>query len=589
MHTAPAYALALLGLTALATAQEQSPKQRLRALLDRDAEAQLREAPVWASSQGDLRWDDQLAENSDAGLTRWLEHCEQLQAELGEIEREALDPAERVNYDLLAYVLDERLRSAPFRGELIPITGMGGPQISFPQLPERLTLDSAPRRKAFLARLRAMPTYLMRTRDRLAKGLELGITAPRVSMQGVVEQFDRAAEPKDHPLFAPFAELGRDDPQRAAAEDAVAQVAAAFATLRDYVRDVYIPGCREAFAATSRPDGPSFYAHELRRHSTLELGAKAIHELGTREVARIRAEMLATITRTDFENPEGLEGDALFAAFLDYLRTAPRFYHETPEALLRAYRDVAKRVDGELPRLFRVLPRNSYGVKPLPDYVAERAPTAYYYRGSLKAGRAGNFMANTSHLDQRPIYERVPLTLHEAVPGHHLQIALAQELEDVPHWRTQLSFSAYTEGWGLYAEKLGLELGGGERGLYSDPYDDFGRLSYEMWRALRLVVDTGLHAFGWTRPRAIEYMLANSALSRTNVEREVDRYIGWPGQAVAYKLGELKILELRARAEQQLGDGFDVRAFHDAVLRGGSLPLPLLERQVQAWIAAGGK
>ncbi|MCA8920874.1 MAG: DUF885 domain-containing protein [Planctomycetes bacterium] len=581
--------LGLLLSLAPAQAQPVPPARALRALLARDHEAQLRESPTWASSQGDLRWDDRLADNSPAGRARWLAHCEQLRDELSAIPRAALDAEEQVNYDLLAFVLEERLRGAPFRDDLLPISGQGGPQLSLPQLPDRLNLGAPARREAFLARLRAMPGYLANTRAQLAEGLALGIVAPRASMQGVVEQLSQAADPEAHPLFAPYAALDADDPQRAAAEAAVAEVAAAFGELRDYVRDVYLPGCREEFAASARPDGPAFYAHELRRHSTLDLGAAAIHALGLKEVARIRAEMLRTIQRTDFANPDDLEGDALFAAFTAYLRTAPRFYHTTPEALLQAYRDVAKRIDGELPRLFRVLPRNSYGVKPLPDYVAERAPTAYYYRGSLKAGRAGNFMANTSHLDQRPTYERIALTLHEAVPGHHLQIALAQELDALPAWRTQLSFSAFTEGWGLYAEKLGLELGEGERGLYADPYDDFGRLSYEMWRALRLVVDTGLHAFGWSRQRAIDFMLQNSALSQTNVEREVDRYIGWPGQAVAYKLGELKLLELRARAEAELGAGFDLRAFHDAVLRGGSLPLPLLERQVEAWIAAGGK
>jgi prolyl oligopeptidase len=300
-------------------------------------------------------------------------------------------------------------------------------------------------------------------------------------------------------------------------------------------------------------------------------------------VARIRKEMMQVIRTTDFMksnlDASKMNDDELFKAFIAYLRTDSRFYHHTPAELLTGYRDICKRVDAQLPRFFRTLPRLTYGVKEIPLFMAPQQTTAYYQHGDIRNAEPGWFMANTSSLDQRPTYEMVALSMHESVPGHHLQIALAQEMADQPEFRKDLFFNAFGEGWALYSERLGIEMG-----MYADPYDDFGRLLYEMWRACRLVVDPGMHAMGWSRERAVKYMLENTALSDVNINTEVDRYISWPGQACAYKIGELKIRELRTRAEQTLGRRFDLRQFHDVVLGAGAVPLNVLEKRVDAWI-----
>ncbi|HVZ94535.1 MAG TPA: DUF885 domain-containing protein, partial [Phycisphaerales bacterium] len=369
------------------------------------------------------------------------------------------------------------------------------------------------------------------------------------------------------------------------------KVVPAFRKLGEFLRDEYIPACRDTIACADFPDGEAYYNFQIEGYTTLPFTAKQIHDIGLKEVARIRSEMMDTIARSDFPKKNELKGDELFRAFTDYLRTDPRFYYTSADELLDGYRAIAKRIDAELPRLFGKLPRLPYGVREMPAFIAASSPTAFYYNGSLKNGVAGYFIANTWRLDQRPKYEMIPLTLHEACPGHHLQIALAQELADagLPEWRTGVGYTVFVEGWGLYSESLGLDMGDqpfpSGHGFFEDPYDDFGRHSYEMWRAMRLVVDTGMHAFNWSRDRAITFMLDNSALTRTNIEREVDRYIAWPGQAVAYKIGELHIKMLRKKAQEALGPKFDIRGFHDAVLGQGAVPLDEMTRQIDAWIA----
>jgi uncharacterized protein (DUF885 family) len=319
------------------------------------------------------------------------------------------------------------------------------------------------------------------------------------------------------------------------------------------------------------PRGREFYRHRVRQFTTLDVEPQQIHDTGQAEVRRIKAEMEAVIREA------GFKGD--FNAFVEFLRHDPRFYAESPEQLLKEVSLVLKRMDGELPKLFKTLPRTPYGIREVPDFIAPRTTTAYYQPPAGDGSRAGFYYVNTHNLKGRPLYEIEALSLHEAVPGHHLQIALAQELNDVPPFRRFAGFTAFVEGWGLYAERLGLEVG-----FYRDPYRNFGRLSYEMWRACRLVVDTGMHYLGWTREQAITFMADNTALSLHNITAEVDRYIAWPGQAVAYKTGELKIRELRDLAEERLGDGFDVREFHDAVLASGAIPLSALEANVRMWI-----
>jgi uncharacterized protein (DUF885 family) len=362
----------------------------------------------------------------------------------------------------------------------------------------------------------------------------------------------------------------------ARATDAYRQsVAPAFTKLQAFLTTKYLPACRGTIGVNALPNGDAMYAYNVRWHTTTAKTAKEIHEIGLAEVQRIRAEMDAVMKSSGFTGS--------YDEFKQFLRTSPQFFFTDAASLLTAYRDIAKRADPELAHMFGRLPQTPYGVKPVPDASAPSQTTAYYNPGSFAAGRPGNMFANTYKLDSRPRWEMEALTMHEAVPGHHLQISLAQERQGLPEFRRNSSYTAFVEGWGLYAESLG-----GEMGFYTDPYSKFGRLTYEMWRAVRLVVDTGLHSMGWTRDQAIAFFRANAAKADQDIVVEVDRYIVWPGQALGYKMGQMKIRELRTNAERQLGSRFDVRQFHDVVLEQGAVPLDVLERQVGAWIAKSG-
>jgi prolyl oligopeptidase len=572
----PAALICLLLLGTPARAGDADGK--VLALLAEDLEESMRTHPTWASERGDRRFDDLLDDESPEAIRDRVEHARLRLEALGAIDRAALSPAVRTHAALLEHVLRERISYAAFHPEQTPVTQLGGPQRDLPELPSQLSFTTDEHFADYIARLEKVPLLLEQVTTNMRAGLAAGRTPPRVTLAQAAEQAlvngteAQAADPTLHPMYPPF--LVADHPLAPRAKEAIAKrVVPAFKEFGEFLRHRYIPACRASIGASESVDGIAWYRAQLRHHTTLDLSPDEIHELGLKEVARIRAGMAVVIERT------GFEGD--FKAFTDHLRTDRRFYYTDAEDLLAGYRAIAKRIDAEMPRFFGRLPRLPYGVKEMPAFIAPASPTAYYYRGSMENGVPGYFVANTFLLDQRPKYEMVPLTLHEAVPGHHHQIALSQEMEGMPEWRTTLSFTAFVEGWGLYAERLGLEMG-----LYEDPHDDFGRLSYEMWRAMRLVVDTGIHAKGWTRDRAVEFMLQNSALTRQNVEREVDRYIAWPGQACAYKIGELKIRELRAAAERELGAKFDLRAFHDMILGEGAIPLPLLEARAKAWIKA---
>jgi uncharacterized protein (DUF885 family) len=345
----------------------------------------------------------------------------------------------------------------------------------------------------------------------------------------------------------------------------------AWRQLHRFLSDRYVPGARETIGLSAVPDGEAWYAFAVRQYTTTGMAPSEIHALGLREVARIRAAMDSIIRQTGFTGS--------FADFIQFLRTDPRFFFTDTASLLREYRDIAKRIDPGLIRLFGRLPRTPYGVIAVPPYSERNVTTAYYMPGSPEAGRPGYFYANTYDLKARPKWEMEALTVHEAVPGHHLQIALAQELENVPEFRNHLGFTAFVEGWGLYSESLGHDLG-----LYTDPYSRFGALTYDMWRAVRLVLDTGLHSMGWSRQQAIDYFAANSSKPLHDITVEVDRYISWPGQALAYKIGQLKIRELRDHAQRELGNAFDVREFHDEVLGAGAIPLNILDARIRAWV-----
>jgi uncharacterized protein (DUF885 family) len=406
---------------------------------------------------------------------------------------------------------------------------------------------------------------------------------PNGPLRGVPDQIQGqlTGDPTKSPFYAPFERVPDAVPAadrerlRAAARDAIASsVFPAFTRLRDFVRDTYLPAGTRPIGASALPNGAAYYRYAARQSTTTALSPDEIHRIGLAEVARIRAQMDTVMRRSGFTGT--------FQEFLTFLRTDPRFYYKTADELVAAYRDISKRADAGLPTLFAELPRNTYGVRPFPDYEAPSQTTARYYQGAADGSRPGWFMVNTHRLDMRPKYEMEALTLHEAVPGHHLQISRAQELRGLPDFRRNAGYTAFVEGWGLYAESLGAEM----PGFYADPYSKFGQLTYEMWRACRLVVDTGMHHHGWSRQRAIDFMRENTAKSEQDIVVEIDRYIVWPGQALAYKIGELKIKELRARAVRELGPRFDVRKFHNALLDNGPLPLDVLEREIDRWIVS---
>jgi uncharacterized protein (DUF885 family) len=590
--------MALLPMLTVALALAQTPAAsnadataRLQRALDAIQAFNDSEDPMQAIRMGRAADAGRIMDRSIAACDRRNEAARRQLAELRSIDHAALDERGRLDAALIERDLELGIEGYRYGGHLLVLGPLGGPQQEIPQMTEQMPFARADDLRAHLARMRLVPQQLRQERERLQEGLKRGVTPPRAILPGVVPQFNAVIEGRLQPLREPFERAYPDLTAAQAAalrvegDDAADAILVELAVLRDFVRDTYVPGARDTIACIDLPEGRAWYAHALRVQTTTDRTPEEIHALGQSEVRRIRAEMLQVIRRTDWFRADpargSLDEDALFAAFVGFLRTDPRFYFTRPEDLMAGYRDLAKRIDAHLPGLFGTLPRLTYGVREIPRFMAPTQTTAYYQPGSLKAGNCGWFYANTFALDQRPRYEMVPLTLHEAVPGHHLQIALAQELPERHPLRREMGFNAFVEGWALYAERLGIEMG-----LYADPYDDFGRLLYEMWRSCRLVVDTGMHALGWSRQRAIDFMKVNTALSELNIEREVDRYIGWPGQACGYKLGELCIRGLRQAAEQRLGARFDLRAFHDAVLGEGALPLTVLEARMQRWIDA---
>lgn len=588
---AKAVCCAVLISAALPSAFAVAASKQLNELFDAYQAWRLAEMPEYARAQGDYSSAEQVTDDSLAAIERRHQDEQRFLARLHEINRAELSPADALNYDLFERERRESIEGHRFRMFLAPMGGRFGPQIEVPQLHERVRFRDYADYENYLKRVEATPKEIGHIIERMKLGLREGRTPPRVCIQGVQEQFDALLRDGLRVLATPLDYTTADlsDDQRAALRTRFESVSypalhAAMGKLGEFVAKEYVPNCRVSIAATDLPDGVAFYAHQLKVMTTTELSAKEIHEIGLSEVARLRAEMLGVIRRSDFLQRKAAAGwgdEQLFREFIHYLRTDPRFYFERPEELLAAYREICKRVDAELPKLFRTLPRLPYGVREIPAFMAPHQTTAYYQQGDIRNAQPGYFYANTFKLDQRPKYEMIALAMHEAVPGHHLQIALAQELSDAPEFRKDSWVTAFGEGWALYSERLGLEVG-----LYTDPYDDFGRLLYEMWRACRLVVDPGMHALGWSRDKAVQFMLDNTALSELNIGNEIDRYIAWPGQATAYKLGELKIRELRARAERELGAKFDLRDFHDMLLGAGTLPLTILEARVAAWIDA---
>ena len=559
-----------------------SQDERLAALMDLVYDYQMTQYPEAATWLGYAGQNDRWTDYSPEAIEQRNRDSRTLLKAVETISVDSLGESAILDFQLFHKDLSANVAAQAFPDELMPINQMSGVQQDLAQMISLMPSRKLTDYRDIIARLESADSLIMQTIVLMKQGLEAGITPPAITLRDVPGQvanqlFD---DPMDSPLlgaFVSFPDSISPDQQKQLKARAIAAyqngIAPAYKRLQRFLETDYLPNAVQAVGLSNLANGQAWYAHRAARSTTTDLTAEQIHALGLREVARIRAAMEQVIIDS------GFEGD--FDAFTEFLRRDPQFYFTNKEDLMREYRDIAKRADAELPALFGVLPRLPYGVKMIPSYAEKSQTTAYYQSGAQSMGRAGIFFANTYALDTRPKWEMEALTLHEAMPGHHLQISLAKEQTNVHPWRRDLyRITAFVEGWGLYSESLGEEMG-----FYKDPYSKFGQLTYEMWRAVRLVVDTGMHSLGWSRQRAIDFFIANSAKSEHDIIVEIDRYIVWPGQALAYKMGELKIKELRQYASQELGEDFDIRSFHDRVLEAGPIPLDILEQRIKDWVA----
>jgi uncharacterized protein (DUF885 family) len=571
---------------------ERAPSQAMYEQFDRDWQYWMAQYPEVAASLGvaggEGRWTDYSRDAITARATYLRESLDRIKF----VDRATLGEADQLNYDLYRQMLETAVEGLDLQNDAMPIRGVTARNLMMPMnqmegmqqdIPRTIALmpgNTSAELKNIVTRLRAIPAVVDQTIALMREGITEKMTPPRIVLRDLPGQVQAQIvdDPLKSPMLAAFVKRpsGISEGERLALVDQASaayrqNVAVAFRRLHSFLTDEYLPACREAIGASALPKGEALYQYNAKWHTTTSKTTKEIHEIGLAEVARIRAEMEKVIAEAGYANR--------FDDFVRFLRTDKRFYYTDANALVAGYRDVAKRADPELAKLFGRLPATPYGVIRVPDAIAPSQTTAYYEGGAFAAGRPGYMFVNTYKLEARPKYEMEALTLHEAVPGHHLQIAIAQELTGLPEFRKNSSYTAYVEGWALYAESLG-----GRMGFYQDAYSKFGQLTYEMWRAVRLVVDTGLHSMGWSRQQAIDFFLKNTAKTLQDITVEVDRYIAWPGQALGYKIGELKIRELRTAAEAQLGANFDIRAFHDEVLASGAVPLDVVEQRVKAWV-----
>jgi prolyl oligopeptidase len=558
-----------------------SKHDALQALFAQEWEYTMRDQPTYASSLGDHRYDDRWPDTSPAAYAQRAAHARELQARIKAFDASGLSDEDRLSLQLFARENATQLEGEPFRLWHIVLDQREGIQTAH-ELADAMPFATTHDYEAWIARMRALPAYVDQTIETMREGTKEHIVQPRVAMGRVPAQIEKQLvdEPEKSPFYAPlrrmpasFAAADRDRLIRQTREAIATAVVPAYRRFRDFFVGEYLPACFPQPGAWQLPRGDEAYAYLARVYTTTTLTPEQIHDVGLREVARIRGEMVALMGRVGFKGS--------LPDFFAWLRSDPQFYYPDASSLLDAYEATGKRIDPKLALLFRTLPRTPYGVEPIPD-VAAPDTTAAYYRGPAADGsRGGTFFVNLYKPESRPKWQMMALAMHESVPGHHLQIALASEQTGLPDFRRHAGWTAFVEGWGLYAESLGDEMG-----LYDDPYSKFGQLAFDMWRAVRLVVDTGMHAMKWDRQRAIDFFLENTPHPKLDVENEVDRYIAWPGQALAYKIGQLEIRSLREKAQGDLGARFDVRAFHDVVLREGALPLDVLAQRVDAWIAA---
>ena len=568
--------LALVGL--LAGCSQPSMETTFEGLMDSEWSKVVSDNPVYASSMGDLRFN---TEWSDSSITKINENHQHDQSVLDALNAMAIDDFDELNttnYKLFKKQYENSVESFEYQTYLMPFSHRGGIQL------EHETVNILPLRNAehyldWIERLSKLEVVIDAEIEKAKKGIETGTVPPRFLMQKVFDQIKLQAfvSPETSPFFRAFESMDRSISQedinaiQAKAKNVIAtKVIPAYLKLHQFFEESYLPACRISIGIKDINNGKKYYEYLARKFTTTTLTPQEIHNIGLLEVARIKTEMEAVI--------EEVKWQGTFKGFLDDLRSNPKFYYETSEELFEAYLATSKRIDPELVNIFKVLPSMPYGLKPIPIESAPDTTTAYYQRPAADGSRAGYYYVNLYRPEVRPKYEIEVLSVHEAVPGHHLQIALAMEL-DLPNFRKYGGVTAFVEGWGLYSESLGYDLG-----LYKDPYSQFGQLTYDMWRAIRLVVDTGMHYFDWSRQDAINYFLDNSAKTKQDVMNEVDRYINWPGQALAYKIGQLKIQELKDRAKKELGDSFDIKDFHHEVLKRGALPLDILEQYIDQWI-----
>ncbi len=592
VHFAAFLALFVSSLTSsltFAAVTEPAPNKALHALFEREFQLGLAESPESATFIGVDGFNDRLSDFSAQATSRRKAHVKIVMAELRTFDARKLSTQDRISRDMMQGDLSRTAEANRLYGDLpfgadgsdkwAVVTPMDGPQHLYPLLVKVTPFRHLRDYENYFKRLNALPVALAQLTARMEAGIKSGWMLPREAMERVPGQFAAFAGPDvtATPFYAPFTSFpaGISAAQQARLTEAGRKVLServhpAYAAMKEFIEQRYLPACSKTLAASDLPGGKAYYALKVRVNTTTDLSPAEIHDIGKREVARIRAAIDKLLASTDFKGT--------YAEFVQFLKTDPRFYFTRAEDLLMAYRDIAKRADAELPKLFAELPRVPYGIRLMEPNEGDNAE--HYTPGALDGSRAGYFEANGNNLKTRPKYEMENVLLHEAVPGHHLQVARARELKGLPKFRRSSWYVAYGEGWALYAESLGDEMG-----MYREPYSKFGRLSWEMVRACRLVIDTGVHAFGWTREQGINCLTETAGLNRGFAEAEVDRYIVNPGQALGYKIGEMKIKELRAKAEKALGERFDVRFFHNALLDDGALPLNLLEMRIDEWIA----
>ena len=562
-----------LTITACGTGNDESFNQ----ILDDEWKRGIQENPVYASYMGDKSANQDWPDISEGAVRERQKKTREVLEQIRSIDPQSLSIENQLNYRLFLYNYERSVRGQKFDSHLLTFGQRGGIQLEH-ETAEGLSFNTSQDYKDWLVRLEKLPTLIDQHINLGRLGIERKITAPNILMQRVANQIQLQLvdNPEESPFFNVFIDIpeniqDRETIQSMARDVIKSKVIPAYYKLNDFFTEEYLPASRTTYGVLDLPNGFEWYENLARYHTTTDLTPDEIHEIGLSEVERIRSEMQEVIDSLGF--------DGSFNDFLVFLRTDPQFYYETEDELLEAYLATSKKIDPEMVSLFKVLPRTPYGIKPIPMESAPDTTTAYYMRPAADGSRAGYYYVNLYRPDVRPKYEIEVLSVHEAGPGHHLQIALAMELEGIPNFRKYSGYTAYVEGWGLYSESLGYDIG-----LYSDPYSRFGALTYDMWRAVRLVVDTGMHYKGWTRQEAIDFFTANAAKTEQDIINEIDRYLVMPGQALAYKIGQLKILELKNKAKKQLGDDFDIKEFHHAVLSQGALPLAVLEENIETYL-----